>query len=117
MKKNNNLNSSATVRILIKLVCFLLIVAPTVFSAVHAAETGDTATFNEILKPVLKITNFVKYAATILALLYLIFAGVNFVISGGNAANRENSKSMIAFIIIGLAVIWAAPLIINYVFA
>jgi len=115
MKKTNNLNKSA-LRILIKLLCFLLIVAPTVFSAVHAAETGDTATFNEILRPILKITNFVKYAATILALLYLIFAGVSFVISGGNVGSRENSKSMIAFIIVGLAVIWAAPLIINYVF-
>lgn len=79
-----------------------------------AAQTADTAIFDEILAPVTKIMDFVKYAATILAVLYLIFAGVSFVMSGGNAANRERSKHMAAFVVVGLSVIWAAPFVVNY---
>ncbi|MGV8162418.1 MAG: pilin [Candidatus Nanoarchaeia archaeon] len=75
----------------------------------------DQQTFDQILSPVMKIYNFVKYAATVLAVLFLIFAGVTFITSGNDTAKREQAKMMATYIVIGLIVIWVAPLIVNYI--
>ena len=75
----------------------------------------DKETFDEILNPVMKIYNLVKYSATVLAVVVLLFAGVTYLISGSNPAKREQAKSMITYVIIGLMVIWVAPLIVNFV--
>ncbi len=115
MKKHKtSLWKSETAKILAKVLCFLFIVAPTVIVAAHAQT--DTAAFKEIFTPILRLIDLLKYASTILALLYFIIAGLNFVVSGGNVGNKEKSKQMITGIIIGLGVIWAASAILNYVF-
>lgn len=75
----------------------------------------DKATFDEILEPVMKIYNFVKYAATVLAVVVLLFAGVSYMTSGSDPRKREQSKNMAMYVIIGLIVIWAAPLIVNFI--
>lgn len=74
----------------------------------------DQATFDGILQPVMKIYNFIKYAATVLAVLFLIFAGVTFITSGGDQAKREQAKAMATYIVVGLIVIWIAPLIVGF---
>ena len=75
----------------------------------------DQATFDQILEPVMKIYNLVKYSATVLAVIVLLFAGVNYLTSGGNPAKREQAKGMITYVIIGLIVIWIAPLVVNFI--
>jgi len=75
----------------------------------------DQATFDQILSPVMKIYNFVKYAASVLAVLFLIFAGVTFIMSGNDAAKREQAKMMATYVVIGLIVIWVAPLVVSYI--
>ena len=75
----------------------------------------DKQTFDSILSPVMKIYNFVKYAATILAVMVLLFAGITYIISGSDPAKREQAKNMAMYVIIGLVVIWAAPLIVNFI--
>jgi len=75
----------------------------------------DKQTFDSILSPVMKIYNFVKYAATILAVIVLLFAGITYIISGSDPAKREQAKNMAMYVIIGLVVIWAAPLIVNFI--
>ncbi|MFH1770126.1 MAG: pilin [archaeon] len=74
----------------------------------------DQATFDGILEPVLKIYNFIKYAATVLAVLFLLFAGVTFIMSGNDQAKREQAKSMAMYIVIGLIIIWVAPLVVGF---
>ena len=74
----------------------------------------DKATFDQILEPVMKIYSFVKYAATALAVLFLIFAGITFIMSGNDQAKREQAKMMGTYIIMGLIIIWVAPLIVGY---
>jgi type IV secretory pathway VirB2 component (pilin) len=74
----------------------------------------DQATCDQILEPVMKVYNFIKYSATVLAVLFLIFAGVTFIMSGGDQAKRESAKSMATYIVIGLIIIWVAPLIVGY---
>ena len=51
----------------------------------------DKATFDSILEPVMKIYNFIKYAATVLAVVFLVFAGISFILSGSDQAKRESA--------------------------
>ena len=74
----------------------------------------DKQTFDKILEPVMKIYNFVKYSASVLAVIFLVFAGVTFITSGNDQAKRESAKNMATYIIIGLIIIWVAPLVVNY---
>ena len=74
----------------------------------------DKATFDNILEPVMKIYNFIKYAATVLAVVFIVFAGVTFIMSGSDQGKREQAKMMATYIVIGLIIIWIAPLIVGY---
>lgn len=95
----------------------LLMLLPTVFAIDFDSEPSeeDKATFDAILEPVLKVYNLVKYIATSIAVVVLLFAGVTFITSGNDPKNRETAKSMGMSVIIGLVVIWAAPLVVNFI--
>jgi len=77
----------------------------------------DTATFDQILQPLMKIYSFIKYAASAIAGIVLLLAGLTYMTSGGDPGKREKAKSMATFVVVGLIVIWATPLIVNYVAA
>ncbi|MBN2142970.1 hypothetical protein JW711_06605 [Candidatus Woesearchaeota archaeon] len=94
------------------LVLSLPIVAAVEFNEEISSE--DQATFDNILAPVMKVYNFIKYAATVLAVIFLVFAGVTFIISGGDAARREQAKMTATYIVVGLIVIWIAPLVVEF---
>ncbi|MBT3304402.1 hypothetical protein HN592_03415 [Candidatus Woesearchaeota archaeon] len=72
--------------------------------------------FDAILAPVMKIYSFIRYAATVIGVLMLVFAGITFVTAGGEMAKKEKAKNIATGVIIGLIVIWVAPLIVKYVF-
>ena len=78
-------------------------------------RAADTATYDQILQPIRAIYDLVKYAVTIIAGLVLLFAGITYISSGSNPGKREQAKNMIMYVLIGLAVIWAAPLLVNLV--
>lgn len=84
-------------------------------SAVPVPSSSDIALFDQILAPVWKVYNFVKYAASVAAILFLVFAGVNYVMSGNDVTKRENAKHQIMYAILGLIVIWAAPFLVQLV--
>ena len=69
--------------------------------------------FNEILTPVMKIYNFVKYTASVIAVIALLFAGITYMFSGNDIKKRDTAKGMATYVIIGLVVIWAAPFVVN----
>ena len=100
-------------------VLFLLFLAsPIVLAAVdfnQPLSADDEATFDQILEPVMKVYNLIKYIATAIAVLVLLFAGINYIISGSDPGKREKAKSMAMYVIIGLIIIWAAPLIVNFI--
>ena len=78
-------------------------------------SAADTATFDEILKPIQAVYDLVKYAVTLISGLILLFAGITYITSGADTGKRERAKNMIMYVIIGLAVIWAAPFIVKLV--
>jgi type IV secretory pathway VirB2 component (pilin) len=78
-------------------------------------SSQDQQTFDQILAPVLKIYNLVKYFATTVAVIVLLFAGLTYMTAGSNPAKREQAKNMIMYVVIGLIVIWVAPLVVNFI--
>ena len=103
----------ATILFLVVLMSLTSNAAAIEFNQPISAE--DKATFDQILTPVMKIYNFVKYAATTIAVIVLLFAGISWIVSGHNPAKRDTAKNMIAYVVIGLAVIWVAPFVVNYI--
>ncbi len=75
----------------------------------------EQATFDHILEPVMKVYNMVKYIATFIAVIILLFAGISYMVSGSDPKRRENAKSTVMYVIIGLIVIWAAPLVVQFI--
>lgn len=73
------------------------------------------ATFDQILAPVMKIYNLVKYTATGIAALVLLFAGISYMTGGSDPKKRDNSKAMATYVLIGLVIIWAAPLVVQFI--
>lgn len=104
------------------LVYFLVIMMPFITASSVKAETApldttisteDKAKFDQILEPVMKVYNLIKYAASIIAVLALLFAGISYMFSGNDIRKRDVSKNMAAYVLIGLVVIWAAPFVVN----
>ena len=79
---------------------------------VMAATQED---YEQILQPLTTIYNLVKYAATVIAGLVMLFAGLTYIASGSDPGKREKAKNMVAYVIIGLVVIWAAPFIVDLI--
>jgi len=79
------------------------------------ASAADTATFDQVLKPIQTIYDLVKYAVTIIAGLVLLFAGITYIASGSDPGKREKAKNMVTYVIIGLIVIWAAPFAVKLI--
>ncbi|MEC8339418.1 MAG: pilin [Nanoarchaeota archaeon] len=101
-----------------KSIIFLLfLLLPSVFSLDFNQELSDEdkETFDTMLTPIMKIYNFIKYAATVIAVLALVFVGVQFMTSGSEQKKRDDAKTTGGYVIIGLFVIWVAPIVINYV--
>ena len=98
------------------MVLMLLLTMPMVLAVDFDEDisTEDQELFDEILEPVLKIYNFVKYSATVLAVLFLLFAGVSFIVGGNNVKQRESAKMMAMYIVVGLIIIWIAPHVVNF---
>jgi len=93
-----------------------LMIVTTIYSAravTIPSGSADTTTFDQILQPVWKVYNFVKYIATAIAAIFLVFAGIMYMTSGGDMMKRENAKHTIAYVVVGLIIIWAAPYIIT----
>ena len=73
----------------------------------------DKAQFDQILSPVIKLYTLVKYAATLLAAIFLLYAGITYMSSGEDPRKRDTAKSIATYVLIGLVVIWAAPYLTN----
>ena len=103
-------------KIALAIIFLMFLSLPIVFAVDFDTDisSSDRSKFDEILEPVMKIYNFIKYAATAIAVLFLIFAGITFIMSGNDQGKREQAKTMGTYVVIGLIVIWVAPLVVNY---
>lgn len=90
------------------LVCYIAMQ----FALVSAATQAD---YEEILQPLMTIYDLVKYAATVISGIVMLFAGIVYITSGSDPGKREKGKNMVMYVIIGLIVIWAAPFVVNLI--
>ncbi len=111
MKKINKLNLAVAAILLC--VIFATSFAKAQFDGEISEE--DKATFDKILEPVMKIYNLVKYAATFIAALVLLLAGISYMTSGSDPIKRDKAKNMAMYVVIGLVVIWAAPIVVQFI--
>ena len=104
----------------LRLLLYFVVMLPFVYPA--SAQTADLDTtisaedqakFDEILTPVMKIYNFIKYTASVIAVIALLAAGISYMFSGNDVRKRDTSKNMAAYVLIGLVIIWAAPFAVN----
>ncbi|HLC98287.1 MAG TPA: pilin [Candidatus Nanoarchaeia archaeon] len=104
------------------IVYLLLLLALFLMPNVLAAQQADIDTeitaeeqqqFDQILQPVFKIYNFVKYIATVVAVIFLLYAGISYMTSGNDPKKRDQAKNIVTYVVIGMVVIWAAPLLVN----
>jgi len=104
--------------VLINVLALMLILGmPAVSAAVDLNQEpsdAEKAQFDTILSPVMKVYNLVKYSATAIAALMLMFAGISYMSSGNDPKKRDTSKSMASFVIIGMVLIWATPALIGF---
>jgi len=99
----------------------LLVMAILVLPLIHSVSAVDfdqptaseKAQFDEILTPVMMIYNLVKYGATAIAAVMLLFSGITYMTSGGDPKKKETAKNMATYVIIGLLIIWVAPFVVN----
>jgi len=103
-------------KLLINILVLMFLFA-SVVSAIDLSQPpsdADKAKFDQMLSPVMKFYNLVKYSATAIAALMLVFAGIGYMSSGEDPKKRDKAKSMVAFVIIGISIIWATPLLISF---
>lgn len=79
------------------------------------ASAATQSDFEEILKPLTTIYALIKYAATVVAGLVMLIAGITYISSGSDPGKRESAKNMVMYVIIGLIVIWAAPFVVDLI--
>jgi type IV secretory pathway VirB2 component (pilin) len=97
-----------------------MVLSPTLVAAIDLntePTAEDKAAFDNILTPVMKIYNFIKYAASAIAVITLLFAGISYMTSGSDPKKRDNAKGITTYVIIGLVIIWGAPMIVNMLIA
>ena len=108
------------------LMYFLILTLPLISAQSARAETASLDTeitaeekeqFDQILSPVRKVYNLIKYSASVLAVLGLLFAGISYMFSGNDMRKRDTSKNMATYVVIGLVVIWGAPFVVNLLIA
>lgn len=75
---------------------------------------AQQATIPQITQPLTSIYDLIKAAVSVLGIIAITIAGAMYMFSGGNVGQREQAKSMVSYSIIGLVLVWVAPLIVSY---
>lgn len=94
-------------------------IAPCIYAAIDFDQpitAEEEQQFDQMLSPLMKIYNFIKYAATVIGVLMLVFAGITYITSGGDQGKNQMAKNMAMGVVMGLILIWVAPLVVRYIF-
>lgn len=87
-----------------------ILVAMFLFASIVFAQT----TVDDIVEPISKIYDLVKGVVSVLGIIAITIAGAYYMFSGSNIQARENAKSMVSYSVVGLVLVWVAPLIVNF---
>lgn len=96
-------------RIIATVIALLLVAGPC-----FAEEAGQV---DKIKEPITKIYDLMKSVISVLGIIAITAAGAMYMFSGGNIETRENAKGMVSYAVVGLVLVWVAPLVVNYLTA
>ena len=51
---------------------------------------------------------------SVLGIIAITIAGAIYMFSGSNIQTRESAKGMVSYAVIGLVLVWVAPLLVNF---
>lgn len=91
-----------------------IIFALLLLGSLVAAQSTPPGNITTITEPITKIYDLVKAVISILGILAITVAGGYYMFSGSNIQHRENAKSMASYAVVGLVLVWIAPLVVNY---
>lgn len=114
LQKSANVFILERISIIMKLILLIVFLTFVNLSLVYSITQEEQQSFDKILEPLSKIYSFIKYAATLIASLFLVFSGVSYMAASNDVFKKDKVKMMIAYIIVGLSIIWAAPYIVDY---
>jgi len=80
-------------------------------SPVALAQDADV---DRITEPITKIYDLIKTIVSVLGIIAITVAGALYMFSGSNIQSRDNAKSMVSYAVVGLVLVWVAPLLVNY---
>lgn len=107
------------VKMLKKVVPTIMATAPGVVLAQggfqNSVNIPSIAGGNDLVGAITAIVNFLLVLAAIVATIYLILGGVQYIISAGEEDRQEKAKNTILYAIIGLIVIGLSAVIANFV--
>ena len=89
-----------------------LTIALAIFLIANFASAATTV--NDIMAPVNKIYDLIKSIVSVLGIIAITVAGSMYMFAGGNMMARENAKSMVSYAVVGIVLVWAAPLAVSY---
>jgi RsiW-degrading membrane proteinase PrsW (M82 family) len=81
------------------------------------SQVAFAATVQDITAPINRIYDLIKGIISVIGIIAITIAGAMYMFSGSNIQNRENAKSMVSYAIVGLVLVWVAPLIVGYLTA
>lgn len=81
------------------------------------AQFAFAASVSDITAPITKIYDLIKGVVSIIGVIAITIAGALYMFSGSNIQSRENAKSMVSFAIVGLVLVWVAPVLVGYLTA
>ena len=105
---------------LVNILSFLFLITSQITDVKAANEyypplgNSDKTMFKEMFKPVFNFLGLIPYAASVAAVFYILYAGFNMVTAGYDAEKKEQGKATIGLTILGLGVVWAAPMLVDY---
>lgn len=88
-----------------------------VFAVLLIAQMVFAASVSDVTAPITKIYDLIKGVVLVVGLIALTVAGGMYMFSGSNIQSRENAKHMVSYAIVGLVVVWVAPVLVAYLTA
>lgn len=94
---------------IIAIIVFIFLVS----NFVYSITDDQKEQFDKILLPLAKIYDLIRYGATIIASIFLVFSGISYMTSSNDPRKKDTVKLTIGYILVGLAIIWAAPYVVE----
>jgi len=81
------------------------------------AQIAFAASVSDVTAPITKIYDLIKGVISVVGIIAITIAGAMYMFSGTNIQNRENAKNMVSYAIVGLVLVWIAPVMVSYLTA